>query len=398
VTAGGARARAGAGGLCLSHPARPRSRPRSVALISIGARSPLVAALLVLLLVGCARPPDLIGIDNPAVPVASVPDLTRHRVFIATTRADSEVVGAFFSGARAPDLGLAAVDVTVPPSHVTGQLERPTRLPPDPRREFAVVNPVVFGDEDAFVAAIDRELAARPPEERRLLVFIHGYNNTASDAILRLTQFVEDTEFSGVPVVFTWASAARLPRYVYDLNSALIARGKFRGAADILIRTSADSVDILAHSMGGFLLMEGLVDSQRAGTLGRRTINHIMLASPDIDIDLFRTQIAELPRDIRERMYIFVSRDDGALRISRRIAGGVPRVGAADTAELEGFGLTVIDLSEVDDSSTGSHAKFTGSPEVVRLIGYGLRSAGRFGESPALDQLLAGVPIRIVGN
>jgi esterase/lipase superfamily enzyme len=308
-------------------------------------------------------------------------------------------VGAFFSGARAPDLGLAAVDVTVPPTHVTGQLERPTRLPPDPRREFAVVDPVVFGDERSFVAAIDRELAARPPDERRLLVFIHGYNNTASDAILRLTQFVEDTGFSGVPVVFTWASAARLPRYVYDLNSALIARGKFRDVADILVRTDAESVDILAHSMGSFLLMEGLVEAQRAGILGRRkTINHIMLASPDIDIDLFRTQVAELPREIRERMYLFVSRNDGALRISRRIAGGVPRVGAADTAELEGYGLTVIDLSEVEDSSSGSHAKFTGSPEVVRLIGYGLRSAGRFGESPALDQLLAGAPIRIVGN
>jgi esterase/lipase superfamily enzyme len=387
-------------GVRLGPPRRQGPRAPAAGLIGIGARSPLLAvALLVLLLTGCARPPDLIGIDNPAVPVASIPDLTRHRVFIATTREDSEVVGAFFSGARAPDLGLAAVDVTVPPTHVTGQLERPTRLPPDPRREFAVVDPVVFGDERSFVAAIDRELAARPPEERRLLVFIHGYNNTASDAILRLTQFVEDTGFSGVPVVFTWASAARLPRYVYDLNSALIARGKFRGVADILVRTNAESVDILAHSMGSFLLMEGLVEAQRAGILGRRkTISHIMLASPDIDIDLFRTQIAELPREIRERMYLFVSRNDGALRISRRIAGGVPRVGAADTAELEGYGLTVIDLSEVEDSSSGSHSKFTGSPEVVRLIGYGLRSAGRFGESPALDQLLAGAPIRIVGN
>jgi esterase/lipase superfamily enzyme len=78
----------------------------------------------------------------------------------------------------------------------------------------------------------------------------------------------------------------------------------------------------------------------------------------------------------------------------------VPRVGAADAAELEELGLTVIDLSEIDDSSSGSHSKFAGSPEVVRLIGAGLNSAGRFGEepTPGLDQILAGVPIRILGN
>jgi hypothetical protein len=37
---------------------------------------------------------------------------------------------------------------------------------------------------------------------------------------------------------------------------------------------------------------------------------------------------------------------------------------------------------------------------VVQLIGAGLNSVGRFGgpSTPALDQLLSGVPIRILGN
>lgn len=353
---------------------------------------------VLLLVVGCSRPPELIGIDNPAVPAASVPDASRHRIFIATTREASEVVGAFYSAERAPEVGLASVDVTIPPGHVLGQLERPERLPPDPRKEFAVVDPVVYRTSASFIAEIDRELARRPPGQRELLLFIHGYNNTASDALLRLAQFVEDSGFRGVPVLFTWASAARAPRYVYDLNSALVARARLKDVADILVRTRAESVELFAHSMGAFLTMEGLVEAEKAGYLGRRvTINHIMLASPDIDIDLFRTQIVQLPPSIRERMYLFISKDDGALRLSRRIAGGVPRVGAADAAELEQFGLTVIDLSQIDDSSSGSHTKFAGSPEVVRLIGAGLNTAGRFGESttPGLDRLLEEVPIRI---
>jgi esterase/lipase superfamily enzyme len=170
----------------------------------------------------------------------------------------------------------------------------------------------------------------------------------------------------------------------------------------VLERTGAESVELFAHSMGTFLTMEGLVDGAQTGRLDRRaaSINHIVLASPDIDLDLFRAQLGQLPPAIREKMYLLVSKDDGALRASRLIAGGVPRVGAADAEELEVLGVTVIDLSEIEDSSSGSHAKFAGSPEVVRLLGAGLNRAGRFGEqnTPALNQILAGAPIRILGD
>jgi esterase/lipase superfamily enzyme len=67
--------------------------------------------------------------------------------------------------------------------------------------------------------------------------------------------------------------------------------------------------------MGTFLAMEGLVDAQKAGyPRPTRPINHIMLASPDIDIDLFRTQLDQLAPAIREKMYLLVSSDDRALR------------------------------------------------------------------------------------
>lgn len=361
----------------------------------------VLACLLITLVVGCSRPPELVGITNPAVPAASVPEVSRQKMFISTTREASEVVGAFYSSGRAPDLGLASVDVTIPPNHVVGELERARTLPPDPRTEFTIVDPVVYRSDVAFISEIDRELAKRPPGKRTVLLFIHGYNNTTSDAILRLSQFVEDSGYQGVPVLFSWASAGRAPLYVYDLNSALVARVKLKEISEILMRTRAERFDIFAHSMGTFLAMEGLVDAAKAGTLGRRAqIDHIVLASPDIDVDLFSTQVTFLPKAIRERMFILVSSDDRALRASRRIAGGVPRVGDADPAVLERYGVTVIDLSEVSDSSSGSHSKFTGSPEVVKLIGAGLNRAGRFheGSGPGLDQLLGNVPIRVFGR
>lgn len=294
----------------------------------------ILSTILLLTLSGCSRPPGLIGIENPTIPAESVADLSRHRIFITTTREVSEVVGAFYSGERAPDLGLASVVVTVPPNHVVGRLERPTRLPPDPRTEFTVVDPIVYRSDASFIAEVNRELAKRPKSKQKILLFVHGYNNTTSDAILRLSQFVEDTGYSGIPVLFTWASAAMAPRYVYDLISALVARGKVKEMADVLARTRANSLDIFAHSMGSFLTMEGLVDAhqERRGT--KKTIDHIMLASPDIDVDLFKTQLAQLPKPVIEKIYLLVSADDAALRFSRRIAGGVPRVPSRDTHRL----------------------------------------------------------------
>ena len=349
-------------------------------------------------LASCSPPPELIGIDNPKTPAVTVSQATKHTVFVATTREATEAVGAFYSASRAPELGLASVVVSVPPTHVVGKLERPKQLPPDPTKEFAVIEPTVYATENAFVASVNRELAKRPRGRRDILVFVHGYNNTTSDAILRLGQFVEDTGFQGVPVLLDWASAAKITRYVYDMNSALIARPKVQELRKVLSRTNVEGYDIFAHSMGAFLIMEAMRDQVRSGQFNRAgKLNGIVLASPDIDMDLFRSQMEEIDTNF-DKFFVFLSEDDQALKISRRIAGGVDRVGAADADELAGLGVIAIDLSDIDDSSSGTHSKFAGSPEVVKLIGEGLNRSQIFNRSSlgsGLDEVLEGVPIRI---
>ncbi|MGJ8584410.1 MAG: alpha/beta hydrolase [Marinosulfonomonas sp.] len=349
-------------------------------------------------LAACSPAPDLIGVDNPNVPVESVSQAKKHMVFLATTREASEAVGAFYSAERAPELGLASVVVSVPPTHVVGELERPKQLPPDPTKEFAVIDPTVYATEKAFVASVNRELAKRPRGQRNILVFVHGYNNTTSDAILRLGQFVEDTGFQGVPVLFDWASAAKISRYVYDMNSALIARPKVQDLRWILSRTHAEKYDVFAHSMGAFLIMEAMRDQAQSGQLDPEgKLNGVVLASPDIDIDLFRSQMADVDTKF-DRFFVLLSKDDEALKFSRRIAGGVDRVGAADADELARLGVIAIDLSDIEDSSSGTHSKFAGSPEVVKFIGEGMNRSRIFNRSSIsteLNDMLSGVPIRV---
>lgn len=158
----------------------------------------ILVTLALLVLVGCSRPPEIIGIDNPELRAEAEALSTRHRIFITSTRAPSDEPGALLSANRARTLGLASVDVLVPPTHVLGQLERPTRLPPDPSQHFMAVDPVTYDSDAAFIAGINRELATRPADERTVLLFIHGFNNTPTDSLLRVGQFVHDSNFQGV--------------------------------------------------------------------------------------------------------------------------------------------------------------------------------------------------------
>ena len=355
----------------------------------------LVALLMTaLLLAACSRPPDLIGIDNPGLPAVKVPGVSQNTIFIATSRKPSSAEGTFYSAERADSLGLASVTVTVPPDHRPGKIERASQLPPNPKRSFAVVDPQVFPREGAFVAAIDRALAARAPQDREVLVFIHGYNNTLSDAVLRIAQFVQDTGFRGVPVLFSWASGGSATQYVYDLNSALAARPLLERTSAILIHTRARGFSVFAHSMGSLLTMETLLQSSLQGNLAAATrLKNVMLAAPDIDIDLFRSQLSQMKGDTGN-IFVFVSTGDRALGWSRRISGGIARVGATDAVDLEGLGVTVIDLSEIQSEGT-THDKFAASPAVVQLIGQSL-DKDHFKEKPAAPTLLEvvqGIPI-----
>ena len=146
--------------------------------------------------------------------------------------------------------------------------------------------------------------------------------------------------------------------------------------------------------------MEAIVAVELAGefnSTGR--LKAIMLAAPDIDIDLFRSQLDMIEED-RHQLYVLTSKDDSALSFSRKISGGVNRVGSADSAELAELGVTVIDLSNVKDSKSSSHSKFAGSPEVVQLVGQGLNNSSRFGtkSTNSLENLIAGLPILVVSN
>lgn len=350
-------------------------------------RRAALATLLGAASVGCSAPRHLVGVTSQSPDAQPSTGGRTHRIFIATTRAPSADPKEFFSGNRSMNLNFATVDVHIPPVHRAGSVERPRSLPPNPEEHFVIFNPQTLTNT-AFRAEAEDQVRGRSWSQRKILLWVHGYNTTLSDAVLRLAQFVEDTGYDGVPVLFSWASGGRVTSYVYDINSALIARDSILEVAKALGRSSFATIDVLAHSMGNFVTMEAIRGASRQGlydTTGK--LATIILADPDIDYELFVAQLRKIPPENR-RFYVLISKDDRALGLSTFLARR-PRVGNIDAERLTRLGVTVIDLSEVSDTSSINHTKFVDSPEVVRLLGnrllagdtYSERTGSRLGET-----------------
>lgn len=329
---------------------------------------------------------NIIGLEDD-VSSSSQHGVTAHTIFMATSRARSDDPTEFFSGERASGLTLGEAIVTIPPGHATGLIEKPKSGNPIPSKHFVVKTPDIFEGESTFESRIKAALENRQPGARDILLFVHGYNVNFSSAVLRIAQFVNDTGFEGVPVLFSWASRGKTLDYVYDINSALQARNSLVELADILAKMPANNVDVVAHSMGNLLVVETLLrlKIRNEGALGKH-LRRVILASPDIDVDLFESQLIEFP-DVKDRVYVLVSADDKALGFSRRIAGGVSRVGASDPTALSRLGVNVIDLSEVEDSTSVHHTKFASSPEVVQLIGRSIQQGNSLSAQTEVDPL-----------
>ena len=335
-----------------------------VASVRRGRSWSIFAALLVVApLVACASRPETGFLAS--VP-ESVPGATDHIVLVATTRARDARPGTFFNGERAPSLDYAEITVAVPPNHVPGQVEMASTPPGDPNTNYVVREGGYLDGDKAFVRALNAQLALRPKGNRKVFVFIHGYNTMFAEALYRFTQVIQDAKSPGVPVLFTWASRGKLTDYVYDNNSATAARDGLAHVLRLAFESNADRVDILAHSMGNWVTVEALRQTKIAGGMpNANKFGMVALAAPDIDLDVFKSQLRSFGT-IRKPFYVILSEDDKALWASKFIAGGETRVGDdPDVKELAALGATVIDLTDVKADDPTNHGKFAQLAEVA---------------------------------
>jgi esterase/lipase superfamily enzyme len=332
--------------------------------------------LLCLALAACAGP-GAHDILTDAARAGEVRTQQSQRVYIATTRQPAQRAAQVFGPDRSQQLSFAYADISVPPDRQLGARARPASgRKPDPRIHLVATGVGLYRDARGFEDAVRADLKR---SGGRALVFVHGYNNHFDDSVYRLAQLAEDARFTGTAVLFSWASAGRVLDYVYDNNSASAAREELEQTMRMLARNGATRIDLVAHSMGTWIAVEALRQLAIAGDpdLGGR-LGDVVLASPDIDIDVFKSQMLRIGKPKR-RYFVLVSGDDKALRLSSPIAGQSPRDGEyASARDLADYGVIVVNVSDLEASDRLNHAKFADNPLLVRLLGKQLADPNAF--------------------
>ncbi|MGO8123157.1 alpha/beta hydrolase [Rhizobium ruizarguesonis] len=351
----------------------------------VGRAVPVLVAVS-LVTSGCAN-----RVQDVLQPLAVAPAGTsRVTMLVATTRKPSEDPGKLFSGDRGTAISLNSVDVSIPPdrNRKIGEVQWPSRMPPNPQKEFAVTQVAKVQSEGQ---AFDWYRKNRNTKHQ-VIIFVHGFNNTYADAVFRFAQIVHDSGTDAAPILFTWPSRGRVFDYLYDKESANYSR---RALEDLILQAvkspDVSDVTILAHSMGGWLAAEALRGVAMREKSIPTKVKNVVLASPDIDIDVFRRQFTEMgPK--RPHFVILTSTRDKALEMSSWLSGGVSRVGGSDLRPyaplLDELGVSVIDTSAIATNDPLGHNAFADSPEIVRLLGR--RLAGQSlegGKASVADQI-----------
>jgi esterase/lipase superfamily enzyme len=321
----------------------------------------VLVAAAALVLAGCT-PRGAVTIDRSAAGVGSV-----ERILVATSRTVStgpEIYGR----ERSATLGFARLDVSVPPDRAPGTLTFPDDLPADPRTDFLTVDAARIADDAAFAAAVDATLAPRPPDERRILVFVHGFNTNFAEGVYRQAQMLHDFGTPAIGVHYSWPSAADARLYLYDRDSAFYARDGLERLLRLLADSDADRIVVVGHSMGAQVTLEAL--RQMALTGAPRffdKLTAVALLSPDVDVDLFRSELTPLATmDIP--WIIFVSSHDRALRVSSLLRGRLARLGSlSDPTAIADLDVTIIDMSAVEGDPLG-HSVVASSPVMISLV------------------------------
>ena len=327
------------------------------------------AAVAAVFVAGCAG--DVKGVLTPVV--STVPGTSKVTMLVATTRAADPDAGVLFSGERGKP-SYVEMTISLPPEsrRKVGEVQWPSRLPGNPETDFVTLK-VDKLDAKTGLARLHERVSRVP--KRRVMVFVHGFNNRFEDAVYRFAQIVHDSDANVVPVLFTWPSRGSLFAYGYDRESATYSRNALENLLQELARDPAvGEVSLLAHSMGNWVALESLTQMAVRNRGIPPKIANVMLASPDVDADVFRTQIAEMTGR-RPKFTLFVSQDDRALAVSRRVWGNKDRLGAVDPdvepykTEFEKDKITVLNLTKLRTGDKLNHGKFAESPEVVKLIG-----------------------------
>ncbi len=278
----------------------------------------------------------------------------RIAVYYATDRARSgDPAPEAFYGAGRGTLELGVTEVTVPDTHEPGAIETRSiwRLEFGPSAtRHVMLRAVTPLESDAFFARMQGDLGTLPRKE--IVVFVHGFNVTFASAAKRAAQLANDMHYRGVPVLYSWPSRGTTMGYVPDTAVVqLSGRRLSRFLDDLVDRSGATTIHIVAHSMGNRALADALelMALRRQQVAGMPPLfDQVVFAAPDVDAGLF-TEVMPTIALLARRLTLYGSENDWALGASRKLHGDAARAGQGGADMLASDWVDSVDVSALGE-------------------------------------------------
>jgi len=277
------------------------------------------------------------------------------RVLYATTRAPVRAGDAGhysrLSGGVVR-LGLAEVRLGEPAWGFDELVESHQLTPSEDLRPAHVTSVTEFGGhgegsaaEDAFVAAIERQLASSGSGEA--VIYVPGYRATFEQVMVLMGGWGHYLGRSSAVIAFSWPTGTRAWDYLRDCSRAQAFVPDIAALVELVAtRTRASRLNLIGFSCGGPLLAEALtlLRARYAGedheALQRRyRIANAIFVAADVDLQTFARSHLPALRDVSRRTEVYVSENDGALWFAALLARasriGRPRFDELTVEELE---------------------------------------------------------------
>lgn len=257
------------------------------------------------------------------------------------------------------------------------QIKEAARFPDTPLS--IIQNETGFGDKpeevlqhDIVADQLQCEIMGRLAEtsEKEAYVFIHGYNNSFSDAAFVMSEIWHFLGRQGVPIIYTWpAGIGGMRGYTYDRESGEFTNFHVKQFLKILAATPGlEKIHLIAHSRGtdvtATALRELFLEARAAGKNPHDVykIENLILAAPDMDLEVVTQRItAERVPMYIGRTTIYVSAYDRALGMADWLFVGVRRLGQMQLSDLsEGMRANLKAFDQIDIINVASKTDFIG--------------------------------------
>jgi len=244
--------------------------------------------------------------------------------------------------------------VSIPKIHKIGEIETPSvwrfEFKEDSKKHF-VIQSLAKLNKNYF----HQILGERP--DKKILLFIHGYNVSFNEAAKRTAQLTYDLDFHGIPMFYSWPSRGQTLLYTWDEDNIERSEPNIRKyITGILDNLPDKDLYIVGHSMGTRGLTRALQNIYNSNPKYSKRIKEVILAAPDIDALVFKNDIAPSLVGHKCPLTLYCSSADKALDFSKLVNGGF-RAGDCGSTLNVVDGVETVNASELPTKFLG-HSYF----------------------------------------